>query len=99
PFFRLHCFFAYVRETDQPKLTRFFRARERQYTTNFLSNVHFCFSRRSNILGSAHIEDKKNGLFFFFAKSFYKCAVPLGRYVPVDRTDVISILVRTHIIK
>lgn len=76
-----------------------FHCRKGQHPTHLGGQVSLGKLSGSYILRSTYIYQKKNGLFLFFSKGFYKGAMPLGCYIPVYRPDVISILVGPHIVK
>ncbi len=57
------------------------------------------FARSSRCLRGADVEYEEDGLFFCLAEGLYAGAVALGRHVPVDRPDIVAVLVGANIVE
>src|SRR5690606_6404075 len=63
------------------------------------ANVYLLMPGITNLLRSTHIQQKMHDLLPFFFECFYKSSMSFGTGVPVDGTDIISIVICPHIIK
>src|SRR5688572_13923874 len=80
-------------------MSGFLGSREGQHATNFFSDIGFGASGTANIFRRADIQNKKNRLLFFFLEGLNKSAVSFCGYIPVNRPDVVAVLVGADVIK
>src|SRR5690606_10759078 len=92
-------FFFLVGIRQKPYLAPFMNSCQGEHTGNFLSQIDFLPSGIPNILGSADVKQKINRLVFVFFEGFNKSAVALGRDLPFNGPDVISVLVGAQVIE
>ena len=93
PFFRRNKLFDPVGEKDESDLVVVTNRRECQDRTDFRCDFIFHRSGRPEIFGTAQVDEQHHRQLAFFLKNFDKRMIESGGDVPIDRADIVSILV------
>lgn len=90
---------ALIRVADKTYLTRLLGPRQCKYAADFCTDIKFRLTRASDTLRAAHIEYEEYCLLFLFLEGLYKCAMSLCRHMPIDGTDIVTVLIRADVVE
>ena len=99
PFFRWNVQFDLIRKQNQTNLIIVVCCGKSHCGRNFGNNIFLELIFGTKTFGTRNIDHQHHRQFAFFLKNFDVRLVVTSCHIPVNRTNVIAILVRTHFAK